>query len=475
MRRIVFYEPATYHPHVFKRFHLPRLGSVILGTILKKAGYDVRVFVEDLKAPKMQDLVDADLVGISTITSTAPRAYRIADALRAKGVPVVLGGPHVTFMTDEALEHADYVFRGEAERSIVPLVKAIETGNDLDMVPGLSFRREGRTFHNGPAECVTDLDEIPDPDFNLLEGRFRVAWSSEIMPIQTSRGCPHDCSFCSVTKMFGRKMRYRSVERVLGEISAMDLRRAHVFFYDDNFAASRKRLHEMMEGILARGLKFTWSAQLRLDLARDEGLLDLMYRAGCRTVYVGVESVNPETLKAYNKGQTVEEIEHGIRTFHRHRIRIHGMFVLGADTDTVETVRATTKFACRMGIETVQFMILTPLPGTPVYTQLDREGRLGVRDYGFYDAHHVVFEPKNMSPYELQREVLRAYSKFYSMPRILEEVVRLRFFEALLKIYGRRLEQRMERMSGWFMDGLRDGLDGVRSLIEARRAARATI
>ncbi len=156
-----------------------------------------------------------------------------------------------------------------------------------------------------------------------------------IIPIQTARGCPHDCFFCSVTKMFGRKVRFRSPGRVLDELSGMDLRRSHVFFYDDNFGASQQRLREIMEGIVSRGLRFSWSAQVCVDVARDEGLVRLMRRSGCRLVYAGIESANPATLMAYHKGQTLEDIEHAIRAFHRNRIALHGMFVLGADTDTV--------------------------------------------------------------------------------------------------------------------------------------------
>jgi radical SAM superfamily enzyme YgiQ (UPF0313 family) len=468
MSRIVFYEPATPHPHIFKRFRLPRLGSLLLGTILKQHGHDVKVFVEDIRAPKMQDLLDADIVCVSSITSTAPRAYAASRYLRSRGVPAVLGGPHVTFLTDEALEHADYVFRGEGENSIVDLVKAIETGDGLDLVPGLSFRRDGEVVHNGPAEPVCDLDELPEPDYSLLVGGLQVAWASLIMPVQTSRGCPHDCSFCSVTKMFGRRMRYRSVGKVLDELSNMDMRRKHVFFYDDHFAANCSRLREILEGILSRGLRFNWSAQLRVDLARHPDLLDLMRRAGCRTAYLGIESLNPATLKEYNKGQTADEIIRGVKEFRRHKIWIHGMFVLGADTDTVESIRETVAFAVKSGIETVQFLVLTPLPGTPYFDELKASDRLGVTDYRFYDAHHVVFEPKNMSAYELQREVLRGHVKFYSATRIISDVVRLKFYEALVRFYGRRITLKCDRMSRWFTDGLEDGLDYVRGLLEAR-------
>ena len=378
-------------------------------------------------------------------------------------------------MTDEALQHADYVFRGEAENSIVSLVKAIGTGEGLDAVPGLSFRQDGEVFHNGPSEPVHDLDDLPDPDFRLLQGKFSLGWDNTVLPIQTSRGCPHNCTFCSVTAMFGRKMRYRSVERVLDELSNMgNLRRHHIFFYDDNFATDLNRLRAICEGIIERKLRYVWSAQTRLDLAKREDLLELMYRAGCRTVYVGVESINPETLVAYHKGQTLEGIEHGIKMFHKHRIRVHGMFVLGADTDTVETLRETVRFACRTRLETVQFLMLTPLPGTPVFEKLEREGRLAIRDYNYYDGHHVVFEPARMSPYELQLELFRSHAKFYSLPRIIREVLYLRYWDVIIKLYARRVERRVERLSGWFLNGLEDGFETVRALIESGRAPVAT-
>ncbi len=467
MSRVVFFEPSTHHPHIFKHFKLPRLGSTILGTILKRAGHDVKVFIEEIQPPKMSDLQDADLVCLSTISSTAPQAYKVARQLREKGIPVAIGGPHVTFMPEEAAEEADYVFRGEAERSMVQFVEAVVSGKGIEKVPGLTFKRDGEIIHNEAVEAVCDLDEVPDPDFSLLVGGIQLGWSNTVVPVQTSRGCPFNCSFCSVTKMFGRKMRYRSVGRVLDELERIGNQRKHIFFYDDNFATNHGRLREMLEGMLKRDLRVGWSAQVRVDVARDPDLVRLMRRAGCETLYIGFESVNPETLVAYDKGQTAEEMEEAIRVFHRARIRLHGMFVLGADTDTVESVRETSRFARRMRIETVQFLVLTPLPGTTFFHEIDAAGRLVIKDWSFYDGHHVVYEPKLMTPYELQLEILRAHSEYYSAPRILGEAIRLRFFEALLKIYAHRVVHRFERLSGWFLEGLDDGLETVKAILDS--------
>jgi radical SAM superfamily enzyme YgiQ (UPF0313 family) len=460
MSRIVLYEPATHRPHVFTNFRLPRLGVLLLGTILKEHGHDVKVYADVVRQPSMRELLEADLVGISTIESTTPKCYEVADTLREHGVPVVLGGPHATFMTDEALGHADYVFRGEAETSIVRLVEAVISGEGLDEVRGLSFRSRGEVFHNGPAETVSDLDSLPDPDFGLLVGGLSKIWSLTVVPIQTSRGCPHECFFCSVTAMFGRNMRYQSAERVLDGLERMDLRGKHVFFYDDHFAVSKRRLREMMEGIIERGMRFDWSAQARIDLARDEGLVRLMHRAGCRLLYVGIESVNPNTLKAFRKGQTVDEIERAIEVFRRCRIALHGMFMFGADTDTIESIRATARFSRERSIGTVQYMILTPVPETPFFERLVDEGRMRIRDWSLYDGQHSVFEPANMSRYELHRETMRAYDRFYSTPRILAKFARLKIIPGIGMLYGRRIRTRLERVNRRFVDSLRTNPEG---------------
>ena len=460
MGRIVLYEPANHRPHVFTNFRLPRLGTLLLGTILKEHGHDVKVYADAVRPPTMDELLDADLVGVSTLALTAPRAYQVTAELRERGMPVVLGGPHATFMTDEALGHADYVFRGEAERSIVALVEAVLSGKGLGKVRGLSYRSGGRVVHNGPAEEVRDLDELPDPDFGLLAGGLRTAWTRTIVPVQTSRGCPHDCFYCSVTRMFGRKMRYQSVGRVLDGLERMDLSNKHVFFYDDHFAASRSRLRKVMEGIISRGIRFDWSAQVRIDVARDEELVALMRRAGCRLLYAGIESVNPETLKAFRKGQTVGEIEKAIEIFRRNRIALHGMFMFGADTDTVESVRATARFSRERSIGTAQYMILTPAPETPFFDGLDREGRVTIRDWSLYDGQHAVFEPANMTAYELHRETIRAYAEFYSTPRILGELLRGKILPAIAMVYGRRMGRRLERVNRRFVEGLRNGSNG---------------
>lgn len=435
-KKVVFVEARSPDTHIFSRVNIPRLGSILLGTILREKGYDVKVYVEDISPVDLEDVFTADYVGISTITSTAIRAYELADMARAKGILTIMGGPHVSFMPAEALEHCDYVIRGEGEDSIVELLKALDTGSSPESIKGLSYKQNGAVINNPRGEYECDLDRFPIPDYSLVAG-----WKKKmpVTSIATSRGCPYGCKFCSVILMFGRRIRLYSIDRVMEEIRRVAHKTKHIFFCDDNFAMDKGRAKELMRRIIAEGLKIEWSTQVRADAAKDEELLDLMKRSGCYIVFIGFESINPHTLAAYQKGQTIDDIEHAIEKFRSFGIHIHGMFVLGSDQDDVETIRATTQFAQSTGIDTVQFLMLTPLPGTPMYDELKEQGRIFNPDWAKYDAHHAVFEPKKMSAYELQVETFKAMKNFYTYKSMLKYLLKLDFFFFYFTWYGMRL------------------------------------
>ena len=457
--KITFVEPKAPDMHVFSRVHLPRLGPVLLATILSRAGHKTAVVLEESRPIDWDRLKDNDLVGISSITSTAPRAYAIADRLHSLGVRVVLGGAHPTFMPDEALQHADWVVRGEADSVIVPFVEAVNRGAGVERVPGLSWLDHGRAVHNPLGEAVKDLDSLPAPDLSLIErgrrGVFGFA-APQTLPIQTSRGCPYDCSFCSVTSMFGRRYRFRSAAPVVAELQSRNFADAHVFFYDDNFTANPARAKRLLHAMIEARVKPTWSTQVHIDCARHEGLLPLMHRAGCETVYVGFESINPRTLQLYDKAQSVEAMEKAITAIHAAGIRVHGMFVFGSDADDEETIRQTARWAVARKIDTVQFLVLTPLPGTRVFDELESAGRLLTRDWGLYDTHHVVFRPARMSPYVLQMETVRAQAAFYSMRQVLRSVVDGHRFNSFHRLYAGLHNRAWLRTHKDFLNRLRE-------------------
>jgi radical SAM superfamily enzyme YgiQ (UPF0313 family) len=413
---------------------LPRLGTILLSTILSKRGYDSKTFIEDVSEPDWDALKKADIIGLSSITSTAPRAFRLADEFRSMGIPIMMGGPHSTFLPEESLKHADYVVRGEGEETVVELMEHLESGQSLRDIKGLSYRDGDILVHNPDRPLIRDLDSAPSPDFNLVHN-----WKKRtVIPIATSRGCPFGCRFCSVIQMFGRKYRFKSIERVILEIKEVASRKAHIFFVDDNFAANKERTRSLLKRMLAEGIRIEWSAQVRADIARDPEIIDLMVRTGCFTVFVGFESINPQTLSLYNKHQDVADIVECIRTFKKAAIGIHGMFVFGADTDDIGTIRSTQKFARSIGIDSVQFLMLTPLPGTPVFDDFLRHGRLIHKDWGKYDAHHAVFEPNLMTAFELQTETMKAMAEFYSWGTILKNLLRGNLFYSFIGFYGKR-------------------------------------
>jgi radical SAM superfamily enzyme YgiQ (UPF0313 family) len=443
IRRVVLLEPEAPGIHIYSRFGLPRIGVVLLGTILRELGYEVTVMVEGVQPFDMALVHQADLVGISAITPTASRAYQLADSLRARGQRVVMGGPHVTHMADEGLEHADFVVRGEGEEALPALIRAIEGHGSLEAVPNLSFLREGVAVHNALAALQADLDRWPTPDLTLVQGfgAMNLLGMRKIIPVQTSRGCPHDCSFCSVTSTFGRRMRYRSIERIRDELLRYDLAKSMIFFYDDNFAASPARAREVIAMLRTLPGKLNWSAQVRADIARDPELLQEMRDAGCIQFYLGLESVNQDSLDGADKKQDLEQTREHIRRIHRVGIRVHGMFVFGFDTDTDGTLERTVAFARELALSTVQFLILAPLPGSRTHRELEAQGRIISRDWNHYDAHHVAFQPTTVSPAELQRWQMEGHRRYYQLwPTLMRWSIR----DLIIAVYASRINRQWQ-------------------------------
>lgn len=451
MRRIVFIEPKAPNLHIFSRYPLPRLGPIILGTMMKNRGWDVDIFVEEFRKIDFDALASSDLVGISTITSTAPRAYALADRVREMGIPVIMGGPHVTFLADEALEHADYVIRGEAEQTLMAFIDAWEKREGYSLIPNLSYRTNGKNVHNPFEPLSKKLDELPFPDFSLLRLPKRRMAGFRTIPVQTSRGCPFDCSFCSVTSMFGRKYRFRSTEDILAELRRYNDRKNTVFFYDDNFAADRKRAEELLEAMIREKIQFRWTTQVRADVAKDPELVALMKKAGCYALFIGFESVNAASLKAMKKKQTVEEIAAAIKVLRKHRIKIHGMFVYGFDEDDWRTVKQTVKFAKKARLNSTQFLILTPLPGSEFYNRMRQENRIQFRDWALYDAHHVVFKPARFSLFDLQRAQIFSHKKFYSLKEMIKRFIQGKLFDVYIASYARNLNRLWQKRNQTFI------------------------
>jgi radical SAM superfamily enzyme YgiQ (UPF0313 family) len=459
LRKLVFVEPKSTHLHVYSRVTIPRLGSVLLGTMMRAKGYDVRVYIEDIHDVDMGEVLSADLVGISAITSTAPQAYRLADKVREAGAIAVLGGTHTSFLPEEGLEHADYVVRGEGEGAFQELVTAIETGEGFERIQNLSYLVDGRVVNNPERPKIPNLDVNPIPDYHLITG-----WKpGGVISVATSRGCPFSCTFCSVPGMYGHAFRTHSIGRVLEELT-VHKGNLYTFFADDIFTANKKRVKELLRGMIDRDLTPPWGAQVRTETVDDVELLQLMRDSNCFNVYVGFESINPRTLKLFQKKQDLAKIERSIERFHAHKIRIHGMFVVGSDEDDMETLDATAKFARRHDIDSIQFMILTPIPGSPDWETLYERGAKYVinRNWTFYDGHHAVHQPRKLSPYELQVGAIRAMEKFYSWGGIAQKLWKRDIYYATIRYWGKKMLREW-----WKDDENREYVEWLRSQLYA--------
>ena len=459
IRKITMIEPKNDHLHIYSQYELPRLGGVLLATLMRDHGYQAEaLFMESREVRARQ--TQTDLVGISTITPTSRSAYDLGDLFRAQGTPVVFGGPHASFLPEEALEHGDYVIAGEGETGFPMLVDALNGKGSLADVPGLVWKENGTILRNPPAPPIDDLDSLPFPDFSLLDMGSRTKMGIQgpgrsTVPMQTSRGCPFDCTFCSVTGMFGKRYRHRSTENIIAELSQYDRKEKIIFFYDDNFAANPRKTKELLREMIRRKLGFEWSTQVRSDIAKDPEMLDLMVQAGCTSLYIGFESVDPQALREMKKSQSVDDIRFAIREVRRRRIHVHGMFVFGFDSDTPASARATVDFAIAEKIDTTQFMILTPLPGSGFYKRMVAEDRLLDTQWETFDAHHVKFIPRGFTPWELQNAQIQAHSRFYSLLRVAARLLRGRIGGFVVGLYAHALNRSWQRQEHDYLAWIR--------------------
>lgn len=238
-----------------------------------------------------------------------------------------------------------------------------------------------------------------------------------------SRGCPYDCVFCSVTKMFGRRYRVRHSDLVLEEV----LRRHGEgfrwgFFYDDNFAALPEKTKVFLEKLIRADIDFSWNSQFSVHVARDRELLRLLKRAKCTRLFIGVESFNPAALRDYGKSQTVDVVRQSIEAIISEGLAVHSMFILGADSDDENAIDTTIRFSRESGSRTAQFSILFPIPGTELYTRMVGQKRILVDNWDYFDGSHAVLRPRLISPYRLQQKLIQAYKYFYGA-RILHWLV----------------------------------------------------
>lgn len=348
---------------------------------------------------------DADIVALTAMTAQITRAYEIADAFRARGKTVVIGGFHASNLPEEALLHSDSVVVGEGELVWPQL---------------LADWRSGRLQQLYTSASLMEMALIPAARREMFKGRGYLLTNT----IQTTRGCPFDCEFCSVTAFYGRKYRKRPVDLVLKELEELRKVNSFVFFVDDNIVADRAYSLSLFNGM--KGMEFKWLSHAPIDSARDHELMKAAGDSGCLGMFIGFESLNQEALSAMGK-QTNRASSYleDARAFRDNGIGILGSFVLGCDGDTPDVFEKTLRFCEEARLESAIFPILTPYPGTTVRKRLEAEGRIISSDWRDYDMEHVTFRPGTMTPEQLQEGYDRICREFYSFPSMYRRIFKL--------------------------------------------------
>ena len=396
--------------------------------------HEVRIIDENVE-PLDFDLA-CDVVGVTFMTALAPRAYEIAREFRRRGRTVVAGGYHATFCPEETAGHFDAVVVGDAEGAWPRVLADVQAG------------RPGRIYES-PAPTDPVL-RTPMPRRELLAAQARRYVT--VNAVQTSRGCRHGCRFCSITAFHRRTQRHRPVAEVRADLQTIP---RDFIFVDDNIAADRGYAAALFTAMAP--LRKRWVSQCSIEVADDAELLGLMRAAGCHGLFVGIETTNAANLTAVGKEfNDSARYRARLRRLHRAGIGVVAGIILGLDHDAPGVFAGTLRFLQQMRIEAVQVNILTPLPGTPLFADFERAGRITDRDWSHYDFRHVVFRPVGMSAGELQAGADWVYAQFYRLDRVLWRFVRAVFAGRwLLAVLGLKLgltyryDNRREGIVGW--------------------------
>lgn len=379
------------------KFRFPYLS---LPTIAAITPEEHEVVIIDENVQEIDFDASYDLAGITTMTPLANRAYKIAEAFRQRGIKVILGGVHTTMVPEEAIQHADSIVIGEAENLWSTILYDF-LNNSLQPVY--------------KSDNIPDITGLPVARRDLLNKKGYFFTNT----IQTTRGCPYDCEFCSVTSFFGGTYRLRSVDYIEQELSTFTNR--FVFFVDDNIIGSPAHAKILFERI--KPLKLRWASQSAITIANNDALLSLAAKSGCMELFIGFESLIPQNLqimeKPFNK---IPQYEDSIKKIHDRGITILGSFIFGYDHDTLSVFDDVLNFMEKNRIEAGLFSILTPFPGTRIFKRLEQEGRIIEKDWSKYDMNHVVFMPKNMAVDELQEKFFKVNKELHSYSSIIKRI-----------------------------------------------------
>lgn len=389
--------------------------------------------VESFQSPSVMP----DLVGISAITGSSHRAYYIADYFRNNGVPVVLGGVHPTLMPEEAIQHSDSVVAGFAEESWPQLLRDFKNGKMKKLYTQSPDMR---------------LEKLPIPRRDLLRRRKSYV---TIHTIQATRGCKNLCDFCVVPVAWGQRMYLRPIPEVIKEIEQIEGK--NLLFVDVSPIEDIGYAKELYRAMIP--LRKRWVSPCTMSIADDPELLSTAAKSGCKGLLLGFESVSQATLKGMRKNfNSANKYKEQVKKLHDNGIAINACFVFGFDTDDKDVFDRTVEFSIKLNLDIPRYTVYTPFPGTPVYKRLKDEGRIIEDNWALYDAQHVVFKPRLMSPEELQEGLHRAWRETYRFSSIIKRLSNSRIILAVT-LPGNIAYREYARKLPWFTKDVMGNID----------------
>jgi radical SAM superfamily enzyme YgiQ (UPF0313 family) len=375
---------------------LPMISLLYIAALTPEDRYNVEIVEEEIEDINFD--LDCDLVGITTMTATAPRAYDIASEFKKHGKKVVMGGIHPTVLPNEAKKYCDSVVIGEAETVWVKLLADFE-------------KNRLKPFYNGG--IAKNIDNYPLPRRDLIKKPAVL----NIHPIVSSRGCPYSCDFCSVWKFFGRRVRHVSIDRVVQDIKSAKTQ--NFMFLDDNIIGDRAYARELFKAIIPLGIR--WVGQASISFVKDKELFNLLAKSGCKALFIGLESVSVEKIQYLKKGmKDVEETIAAVNKIREQGIAFHASLVFGMDNDEPSIFDETLEFMFKTKISSASFNILTPYPGTDVYERFKKQNRLITEHWKYYDHCTATFIPKNMTVSQLVEGYMYVREEFYKLSNIFK-------------------------------------------------------
>jgi radical SAM superfamily enzyme YgiQ (UPF0313 family) len=402
------------------------LGPIVIATLLKQKEHNVEVISEYITKINFKEINDADLVGISITTYNAQKGFEIA---RRINNPIVFGGFHASLMPEECLKYGEYVIRGDGH-SIIRLADFLNNSKReyIQNIPNLVFKKDGNIYYN---QTETKTINIA-PDFNLVRDYYKLSLSRLLrtpLIVNASRGCPYNCIFCCVDAIY-QDVKKKDKETIVNDIKSQ-IQNQHflsrflpriIWITDDNFFADKPWAKDVLIELAKLKTSYKFVIQARPEIAYDDELLVLMKKAHIDIVYMGIESLNPDSLANLKKDSTLDDITYAVKKIKGYGIDIHGLFVFGDDDFRKGDGLRVAKFVKQHKLSGALIQPLTPFPGTSLFRKLKKENRILHEDWQFYNGK-VVFKPKWLNEAELQKEIYDCYRKVFSLSRVIQFVL----------------------------------------------------